>query len=195
MIVSLEGKVALRAEKHIVLEVNKIGYRIIVGQETAKRVPPVGSNLKIFTYHYQYEDKSGHREELYGFLTMAELEFFEILNTISGVGPKSALGIIDKGSVDNLKQAIAAEDIHYLTKVFGLGQKKAEKIVLELKSKLGQGGDGSSYGLKEDRDVIDALVSLGYNLGEAREVLKKLTKQKDPNEKIKQALKILGGRQ
>ena len=117
MIASLEGKIVFRGEKFVILEINKIGYKVFIGEVTLEGLPAAGSNIKLFTYHYQHEDKIGHRDELYGFLTLAELEFFEILNSISGVGPKSALNIISKGPIDNLKRAISAEDVHYLTKV------------------------------------------------------------------------------
>lgn len=194
MIASLEGKIAFRGEKYIILEVNKIGYKVFVGEQTLKNLLPAGSNIKLFTYHYQREDRTGRRDEIYGFLSLSELEFFEILNSISGVGPKSALSIISKGPIDNLKRAISASDVHYLTKVSGIGQKKAEKIILELKTKLGE-GDG--FGLAEDKEVIGALIALGYDLTEARETLKKLSDKvdiKDRNSKIKEALKILGRR-
>ncbi|OGZ31941.1 MAG: Holliday junction DNA helicase RuvA [Candidatus Niyogibacteria bacterium RIFCSPLOWO2_12_FULL_41_13] len=194
MIASLEGKIAFRGEKYIIIEVNKIGYKIFVGELTLKELPSAGSNIKLFTYHYQHEDKMGRRDEIYGFLSLSELEFFEILNGISGVGPKSALGIISKGPIDNLKRAISAGDIHYLTKVSGIGQKKAERIILELKAKLGQ---GEGFGLAEDKEVIDALTALGYGIAEAREALKKLSDKvniQDRNSKIKEALKILGSR-
>lgn len=195
MIASLEGKISFRAEKYIILEVNKIGYKIFIGDNSLKALPAAGSNIKLYTYHYQHEDRVGHRDELYGFLNIAELEFFEVLTSISGVGPKSALAIISKGPIDNLKRAISAEDIAYLTKVSGIGQKKAEKIILELKSKLGSGAGGAM--LEDDKEVVDALTSLGYNFAEAREALKKLSdkvKIQDRNSKIKEALKILASK-
>ena len=132
--------------------------------------------------------------DLYGFLEQPELEFFEMLITISGIGPKSALGILSVAPIDTIKHAIASGDTSYLTKVSGIGKKNAEKIVVELRDRLGGAYSSAGTMLKEDADVIAALQSIGYSLKEARDALKGVSKDTTgTNEKIREALKQLGG--
>ena len=134
--------------------------------------------------------------ELFGFFNLEELEFFQMLIEISGIGPRGALGIIGMGSVDTLKDAIASGDSGYLTKVSGIGRKTAEKIVLELKDKLSLRGHSAESGtLRSESDVAQALMSLGYQQHEIREALKDIPEGAvDTNTRIKEALKILGKR-
>ena len=146
--------------------------------------------LKFWTHLYLREDTV----ELYGFLEYSELEFFEILIQISGIGPKSALGVLAVAPLDTLKKAISSGETSYLTKVSGIGRKIAEKIILELKDKMGKIGSAEEgIFLREEGDVLKALRSLGYSLEEAREALKKLPSEIEGAEKrVKEALKILG---
>ena len=132
---------------------------------------------------------------MYGFFERQELELFEMLIGISGVGPKSAIGVLSVASVDALKSAIASGDTSYLTKVSGIGKKNAEKIVLELRDKLGGpgGSGGTETGRKEEVDAIEALKSLGYSQREAREALKDVADSvKGTSHRVKAALKNLG---
>ncbi|MCR4330264.1 MAG: Holliday junction branch migration protein RuvA, partial [Patescibacteria group bacterium] len=131
--------------------------------------------------------------DLYGFLEQPELEFFEMLITISGIGPKSALGILSVAPIDTIKHAIASGDTSYLTKVSGIGKKNAEKIVVELRDKLGGAHALDGTMLKEDADVVAVLQSIGYSVKEARDALKGISKDTvGTSEKIKEALKQLG---
>ena len=143
---------------------------------------------KLWTHLHVKEDAM----ELYGFLHRSELEFFESLISISGIGPKSALGVLALAPVDNLKKAISSGDTSYLTKVSGIGRKTAEKIVLELKDKMGAGAGAFVAGeLQEDSDILEALVSLGYSQREAREMIQKIPANiKGRDQRIKEALKI-----
>lgn len=152
----------------MVVNVNGVGYKVFIGPETLRRIPEKSGNVKIWSHQYVRENAL----ELYGFLNYAELELFETLIEISGIGPKGALGILAVAPVDTLKKAIASGDTSYLTRVSGVGRKTAEKIVLELKEKLaGKGVTVTAPELREEADALEALVSLGYNQQEARAAL------------------------
>lgn len=190
MISHLTGKVIFSGEKFIILEVNNVGYKIFIIPEIFKIIK--GKESVSLWVHLSIRETS---QELYGFLEYAELEFLEMLIKISGVGPKSALGVLAVAPLDTLKRAISTNDISYLTKVSGIGRRIAEKVVLELREKLGQlePTDGRDTYLKEDDDVLEALQSLGYSLREAREALKKVPEDiTGANERIKKALSLLG---
>jgi Holliday junction DNA helicase RuvA len=130
--------------------------------------------------------------DLYGFLNREELEFFEMLINVSGIGPRSALAILGIASIETLRKAIGTGDTSYLTKISGIGRKTAEKIVIELRDKMGKELGGGS--LQVELDALEALKSLGYSQNEARETLKKVSPNTNTNTKIKEALKILGGK-
>ncbi len=130
--------------------------------------------------------------DLYGFPDLENLEFFEMLLGVPSVGPKSALAILSLTSIETLRKAISTGDTTYLTKVSGIGRKTAEKIIVELRDKIGEDKTGMS--LAGELDALEALKSLGYSQGEAREALKKVRGDTDTNTKIREALKILGGR-
>ena len=188
MIGFLEGKIELGTDKFVIVNVNGVGYKIFISLNTFKDLPRKGEKVKLHTYLYIRENIM----DLYGFLKLEELEFFELLVSISGIGPKGALAVLTVAPVDTLKKAIASEESEILTKVSGIGKKMAEKIILELKNKI-QGITGEVGKLSIDNEAIDALVALGYKLSEAREALRKIPEDiKDIGEKVKQALKILG---
>jgi holliday junction DNA helicase RuvA len=130
--------------------------------------------------------------DLYGFLEMEELGFFEMLIGVSGIGPRSALAILGIASIETLRKAISTGDTAYLTKISGIGRKTAEKIVIELRDKMG--ADISTTSLQGELDALEALKSLGYSQNEARDALKKVPAEANINIKIKEALKILGGK-
>ena len=130
--------------------------------------------------------------DLYGFETEEELRIFELLITVSGVGPKSGLAILSVAGVKSIEEAVGTGDTSSLTKISGIGRKTAEKIVLELNGKLVTRRYGEK-GASEDIDVFEALKSLGYREREIQEIIKKLPKDLDgTNAKIKYALKNLG---
>ena len=190
MISCVEGKIIFKGERFVIIDANGVGYRIFAGPDVLRKAK-TKEQLKLWIHLHLREDTM----ELYGFLEYAELEFFEALIRISGVGPKSALGVLSVAPLDTLKQAIAAGEISYLTKVSGIGKKIAEKIILELRDKLGKigyAGEEKIF-LKEEEDVLRALRTLGYSYQEAREAIKQLPADiSGSQERLKQALKILG---
>jgi Holliday junction DNA helicase RuvA len=168
------------------VDVNGIGYKVYISASTFKKLPKIREKVKIYTHLHVREDIM----DLYGFLDKKDLEFFEMLISISGIGPKGATNILNVASVDTLKKAISNEESSILTKVSGIGKKTAEKIILELKSKVGEEFIGKGIG---EGEALDALMSLGYKLQDSREALKKVPQNIEGVEnRVREALKLLG---
>jgi holliday junction DNA helicase RuvA len=188
MISRLEGKVLMRSDRFLIIDVNNIGYKIFVTPKELKNAKK-DENFSLWTHLHVREDAM----ELYGFGQYAEMEFFEALIQISGIGPKSALGVLSVAPLDTIKKAISSGETSYLTKVSGIGRKTAEKIVLELRDKLGALESQDSGMFKQDQDVLSALESLGYSKQEAREAIKQVSETiEGAGQRVKEALKILG---
>ncbi len=191
MISQLEGIIVHADLRHIVLDVNGVGYKVWIGSDTLqKSAKKSAEKIRIWTYLAVRETAL----DLYGFSNGEELEFFELLITISGIGPKTAAGILTVASVSTLRSAVASGDPTYLTKVSGIGKKNAEKIVRELQDKLGTlEGEEPTQSQRHESDVLEALKSLGYAEREARDALKKVPADiTNIGERVKKALKILG---
>ena len=132
---------------------------------------------------------------MFGFLTFDEIEMFELLISISGIGPKTAAGILSAATVEDLQEAIVLGDETILARVSGIGKKVAQKIVIELKSKVKKlaKGSGDKFKVADDIEIIDAIVALGYKVYEAREALKQVPADiKGVENKIRETLKRLG---
>lgn len=194
MISQLEGQTAFSGDRFVVLDVHGVGYRINTTTENVRMSSKGTDTVRFFTHLAVRENAL----DLYGFLSRQELEFFELLITVSGIGPKTALGILNVAPVETLLSAITSGDASHLTKVSGIGAKNAQKIVLELKEKVGGislNSDGTiPTALKEENDVLEALQSLGYSQKDARDALKEVPEKaaKSVQEKIREALRILG---
>lgn len=188
MIGSVKGTIILKTEKFLIVEASGVGYKISVSPDALSKAGKMGGEIMLWTHTHVREDAF----DLYGFLNREELEFFEMLINVSGIGPRSALAILGIASIETLRKAIGTGDTSYLTKISGIGRKTAEKIVIELRDKMGtELGDAS---LKDELDALEALKSLGYSQNEARDALKKVTPDANTNTKIREALKILGGK-
>lgn len=191
MLGKLTGKIDYRGDRFVILDVNGVGYKVFLSAEALKSLTPASSlqtpPLQLWIYTAVRENAI----DLYGFLDRQELEFFELLLSVSGIGPKSALAILSLAPPDVLEKAIAGGDSSYLTKVSGIGKKSAEKIIVELQDKVGSlKGEASS--LKAESEAIEALQSLGYTLREAREALRRVDdKIENTGDKVKAALKFL----
>lgn len=188
MIGSIKGKIILKTEKFLIVETSGVGYKVGVSPDTLSKTKKVDGEISLWIHTHVREDSL----DLYGFLERKELEFFEMLINVSGIGPKSALAILGIASIETLRKAIGTGDTTYLTKISGIGKKTAERIVIDLRDRIGEEKSGSS--LQGELDALEALKSLGYSQNEAREALKKTSSELDTNKKIKEALKILGGR-
>jgi len=186
MIISLEGNIKLKGVGFVVLDISGVGYKVFVSAKTINDVSSVGKKVLFWTHLYVRENAM----ELYGFLNYPELQFFEQLISISGIGPKGGLSVLDVASLDILKRAISAGETSYLTKVSGIGNKLAEKIVLELKDKVSViGVEADSDMFKEEGDALEALRALGYSLHESRAAIRNVSKNTKGTENIvKEAL-------
>ena len=182
MIAYLQGKILEKTINFIILENQGLGYKVFVTPETLEA--QIGSELKLYTYQKISDDG----QSLYGLPDFASLQFFEMLISVSGVGPKVALGILSAAKKDVIEQAIANADSEIFTRMSGVGKKTAERIILELKNKIGS-LIPTSY--NSGSDVFDALVSLGYKNTEAREALQKLDNTLPMEQQLKEALKLL----
>lgn len=191
MIARIEGKIIIVSDKSIVVDVHGVGFRLFVPIDTiARNSERVGENISLLTHL----NVKGDALDLYGFETGDELRFFEMLISVSGVGPKSALSIVSIGAIDSLKKAIGSGDTGYLTKVSGIGKKTAERIVIELRDKLALLGHTAEYGeLSGETDVMAVLEELGYSREDARNVIKEIPENIiGTSARVKWALKILG---
>lgn len=186
MIYCLEGRISQKGENYLIIEAGSLGYQVFVNDFLLAKTK-IDQIIKIFTYLHVHEELV----QLYGFETEEELFFFKKLNSISNIGPKSANNILSAIKLSDLKRAIVNEDMDALNKVSGIGKKTAERIIVELKDKIKKTDTLTGNG-REDGDVIDALMSLGYPLKDAREVIKKIPENiKGANDRLKQALKII----
>lgn len=188
MISFLRGKIINKTLNYAVVEVNDIGYQVFAGENFLNELR-LGAEIEIYTHQRIREEAN----DLYGFRDPEELELFELLLTVSGVGPKSALGVLSIASAGDIKETIVRGDANLLTKVSGIGKKTAERVVLELKNKLIRSGASAAVinsAVTLGADEIDALVSLGYSLVEARTALNAVGPEiVDSGERVKAALK------
>lgn len=190
MLAAIEGKIEEIGEKHAVVNVNGLSYKIFVPRSVLEKVK-IGETAKFFTRLYIRETS----QELYGFLSKNELNLFEELLKVSGVGPAHALNIFSIAPADTVAAAIVKGDAKFLTQIPGVGRKTAEKIIIDLKEKLIKIGISPRSSLLSDNDAQDALVALGYSEGQARNALSQVPEKiAAVEERIKEALKILSKR-
>ena len=168
MIASVKGEVGAIAGDSLVVEVGGIGYRVFAAPSVIASAAP-GGQLKLYTYHLVREDQ----QALFGFRTPEELGFFNLLLTVTGVGPKVALAIVGSRPAADLQLAILQQDQAVLTSIPGIGKKLAERIIFELKEKVSAAGiaagTSASVATASENEVVAALQALGYSLGEARD--------------------------
>ncbi len=191
MIASIHGTVVERKSASVVIDVGGVGYEVFAPSETVASAT-LGEQIMLKTAHVVREDA----QDLYGFRTDAALQFFTDLLGVSGIGPKTALSVLDLATVPELVRAIQSNDAVLLTRAAGIGRKIAERIIVELREKASP----TRYGLSivegqspSDVDAIDALVELGFLRSQARDALRDISSDSDdPSERVKAALKILG---
>lgn len=182
MITYVKGTIEEIGIDYVVLDFHGMGYRILVPQNVLNQLPKQGEEVKLHTYFHVKEDSM----QLFGFLTKGDLEMFRLLITVSGIGPKGALGILSVLSANDLKFAILAGDAKTISSAPGIGKKTAEKTVLELKDKV-KLEDAFEEKLKETedadikdlqgvrQDTVEALVALGYSQTEALKAVREIT--------------------
>lgn len=197
MIATLNGKLIIKELNYVVVECGGVGLKCFVTQNTHATVGNIGDTVFLHTYLAVREDAL----DLYGFADSAELETFKLITSVSGVGSKIGLAILSEFTADKIMLYIASGDAKSLTAAAGVGIKLAQRIVLELKDKVGSisAGDtsidvkavGNATAHSASREAIEALVSLGYTQSEASLAVGRLDPSLDTNELIKQALKSL----
>ncbi len=190
MIGRISGTLVEKTPPQIMVDVQGVGYEIDVPMSTFYSLPGAGERVTLFTHLIVREDA----HLLYGFASEAERKAFRQLLKISGVGARTALSLLSGMSVADLVHAVAAQEAGRLTKVPGIGKKTAERLLLELKDKLGAGlatGVAVNRAAPARSDVLNALLSLGYNEKEALYALKQLPEGVSVSDGIRQALKVL----
>jgi len=183
MISYLQGQIILKTDRLVILNVNGVGYKVFLSKKTLLKIPETGP-LEVFCFLNVKENILA----LYGFLDYRELEFFELLNTIRGVGPKAALEISSLGPLENIRGRILSKDETLFSEISGIGRKKAMTIILELTGKIRD----ISKPPKSLDEAEEGLIGLGFSRPKAKDVLKDISKDLTVEQKIQQALKILG---
>lgn len=198
MIASLSGKITYkspqtRKDSYFVVVAGGVGYKVYTPVSNLKKVQE-GDVITVYTYLAVSE----RAMDLYGFLDPADKTFFTLLLGVPGVGPKSAVSILDKTTMSEVQQAIIDDNPEVLTKMSGLGEKMADKIIVTLKSKVESltikpKGAKAKAKASTDADVFDALVGFGYSALEAKKALTQVDRKiTDTSQRLKEALKILG---
>jgi len=188
MISYLKGKIILKKEKFIILNVNNVGYKVFVSEKTLSNIS--GEEAELFCSLNVKETSM----ELYGFLDYEELEFFEILRSISGIGPKASLEIASLGPLENFKKEVEEGNTEIFENISGIGKKKAQKIILELSGKLKEAMKERKKSNETVSEESQALMNLGFSKQESQEALSKVPSGiTSSEERIKKALEILGG--
>ena len=205
MISFLHGEVAQVLPDRVIVDVGGVGFQVLVSVRDAADMPPAGSDVKVYTYMSVSEDAI----RLYGFLSQDDLNVYKTLISVSGVGPKAALGILGALSANDIRFAVFSDDDKALAKAQGIGAKTAKKLILELKDKLkledaiavggmddpAQGGGAASSVIDEElSEAVQALAALGYSNSEALRAVRKVkaTEDMQTQDILKQALKYIG---
>src|SRR6267142_477436 len=197
MITFLDGKLASALPTQAVVNVGGVGYEVLIPLSSYDKLPATGQDVRILTHLHVREDA----QILYGFMTAAERDLFRLLvNNVSGIGPKLALAVLSGMSVSNFKAAVVNSDVASLSKISGLGKKTAERIVLELKDKLGVAAAWEAASAmhaptpdqEQANEAVLALIALGYKQIDAHKTVRELQEKgeaKSPEELVKLALK------
>lgn len=197
MIYNLRGKLTYTDPSFAVVECGGVGFKCFVSINTVTSIGPVGNEVSIFTYMSIREDAM----DLYGFSTQTELDAFKLLISISGVGPKAAIAILSALTPDKLAIAVSSGDAKSIQAAQGVGKKTAERIVLELKDKMGGIATGSVASVVENiqnastnnnsSEAVEVLVSLGYTQSEASAAVATLDQGLSVDDMIRKGLKLL----
>jgi Holliday junction DNA helicase RuvA len=187
MLDGLRGKLKRKDGSYVVVELGGLDLRVRVPTASEERLPPVGQSVALFTWLHWRQDGL----ELYGFLEEEERRLFQLLMSVGGVGPKSALAIVGAAPLNQLLAAIRGGQAEVLEKSSGIGHKLALRIILELKDKIGTAEDKEALDLLEaDNEILEALVSLGYSKRQAGAAVRKIDPAlKTSSDRLRDALK------
>jgi Holliday junction DNA helicase RuvA len=191
MIATLNGIIAEKLAELLVLDVNGVGYGLLVTDDDLQHLV-AGDKAKVYVHEHIRENS----HDLYGFSHLDSLRLFEQLLDVNGVGPKMALNILGVGSADAVRAAIASGDTKFIQAASGVGKRVAERIIVELKDKVGlvssEGATDFLQGPAMQDEAVQALVSLGFSPQDATLALQKIDAKLPAEERIKQALKVAG---
>jgi len=193
MIYSVSGKLALKESNFAVVEMGGVGLKLFVSKQTLEALPAIDTGVTFYCHLHVREDAL----DLFGFTSPDELDFFEMLISVSGVGPKSALAILDTAPLDELSAAIKEGRPDLLTRAAGIGRKTAERVIVELRSKVQSAKSGAVVDkMQTDSDLVEALMSLGYHRDQARAALGKVDEGVVGTEaRLRAALAVLANKQ
>ncbi len=188
MIAHISGKIAEKFAGSVIVDVSGVGYEVIVPAGEFERAV-LNEQIKFYTYH-NITDRS---QELFGFSSLAAKKLFELLITVQGVGPRAGIAIMSLGETEEVRNAIACEDAKFIQKAAGVGKKSAERVILDLKDKVGMAiskpdGVGNNINLASD-EALEALIALGFNLNDATKALEQIPRDLPTEERITLALK------
>ncbi|MCM1115590.1 MAG: Holliday junction branch migration protein RuvA [Clostridium sp.] len=197
MLYNITGTLTVTDVNYIVVESNGIGFKCFTTLNTIKSIGTAGDKVTVYTYLAVREDAM----DLYGFASLNELDAFKLLITVSGIGPKAAVAILSELTPDKLAVCIASGDAKSITKAQGVGKKTAERVVLELKDKMGSIAVGESVSMvnsvasvgesSNTAEAVEALVALGYSQSDAAVIVGAMDKSLSVDEMIRQGLKQL----
>lgn len=190
MISYLEGQVKWKGPNCLILVAHGVGYKIFLPTRVLANVA-IDTAFSVYTYTYVREDAL----DLYGFSSHDELSLYELFLTVSGIGPKTALAIFSVATAEKIKYAILSGDVEFFAAIPRLGKKNAQKIIIELRTKLGslEELDISGDGMSAQQEVVEALKGFGFSVSEAREALRALPEHAvEVSDRVRLALKYLG---
>ncbi|MDR0398065.1 MAG: Holliday junction branch migration protein RuvA [Candidatus Nomurabacteria bacterium] len=185
MIAHIFGKVVEKYASSVVVDVHGVGYEVIVAAHDYEKIG-VGEEVELKTYHHIREQS----EELFGFANLAAKRLFELLITVQGVGPKAAMAVLSIGESEAVRSAIASGDVAYISQAAGVGKKSAERIIVDLKDKVGLPDTGFAGTVPAKGDEsLEALMALGYSLNDASQALASVPRDLPTNQRVTLALK------
>lgn len=190
MIAHVFGAVAEKFNSSVIVDVNGIGYEVVVASGDYERAA-VGESVKFHTYHHIREQS----QELFGFTNLTAKKLFEMLITVQGVGPKAALAILSLGESEVVRNAVAGGDVQFITQASGVGKRTAERVVVDLADKVGLAirtnvnEHGTSHQNNYADDALEALMALGYTLNDATRALEDVSTDLSTADRVMQALK------
>ena len=189
MIAHIYGKIAEKFAGSVIVDVTGVGYEITVPNHEFDRAL-LGEDIKFYTYHH-ITDRS---QELFGFSSLAAKKLFELLITVQGVGPKAAIAILGLGEIEEVRNAIACEDAKFIQKAGGVGPKAANRVILDLKDKVGLPtafvrSESAVNSISPTDEALEALIALGYNLADASKALESVSLDLPTSERVREALK------
>jgi Holliday junction DNA helicase RuvA len=190
MIAHVRGQVAEKFANSVIIDVQGVGYEVSLTSIDFENLS-LGNDVKLYTYHLVREQA----EDLFGFTSLAAKKLFELLITVQGVGPKGAMAILSLAPTEEVRNAIANQDAGFISKASGVGKKSAERIIVDLREKVGlptyygRKSEPEQQALQANDEALDALMALGYNLADSTKALEGVDPNLSVEDRIREALK------